>query len=75
MNSKTNVNEDSTHRDFDPDTAPDLSKDGWPEKFAALQVAITQGIESGQTGELDMESVKQKARQLAGTKIPDTPDT
>ncbi len=75
MNSKTNVNEDSTDRDFDPDTAPDLSKDGWPEKFASLQVAITKGVESGQTGELDMESVKQKARQLAGTKIPDTPDT
>ncbi len=68
MNSKTNVNEDSTRRDFDPDTAPDLSKDGWPEKFAALQVAITQGIESDQAGELDAESVKQKARQLAGVK-------
>lgn len=68
MNSKTNVNEDSTDRDFDPDTAPDLSKDGWPEKFAALQVAITQGIESGQTEELDIEYVKQKARQLAGVK-------
>lgn len=68
MNSKTNVNEDSTHRDFDPDTAPDLSKDGWPEKFAALQVAITKGVESGQTGELNMESVKQKARQLVGVK-------
>ena len=68
MNSKTNVNEDSTHRDFDPDTAPDLSKGGWPEKFATIQVAITQGIESGQAGELDMEAVKQKARQLAGVK-------
>ena len=68
MNSKTNVNEDSTDRYFDPDTAPDLSKDGWPEKFAALQVAITQGIESGQTEELDIEYVKQKARQLAGVK-------
>ena len=68
MNSKTNVNEGSTHRDFDPDTAPDLSKDGRPEKFAAIQVAITLGIESGQAGELDMESVKQKARRLAGVK-------
>ena len=68
MNSKTNVNEDSTHRDFDPDTAPDLSKDGWPEKFAAIQVAITQGIESGQAEELDIESVKQKARKLAAVK-------
>lgn len=24
--------------DWDPDTAPDLTKDGWPEKFAAAQV-------------------------------------
>ena len=68
MKSKTNVNEHSTHRDFDPDTTSDLSKDGWPEKFAAIQVAIIQGIESGQAGELDMEAVKQKARQLAGVK-------
>ncbi len=33
-----NVNESSTHRDFDPDTAPDLSGDGWPEKFAKAGV-------------------------------------
>ncbi len=26
------------NRDFDPDTAPDLSKDGWPEKFAKVPV-------------------------------------
>ena len=25
-------------KDFDPDTAPDLSRDGWPEKFAKLSV-------------------------------------
>ena len=29
-----NENDGSTARGFDPDTAPDLSKDGWPEKFA-----------------------------------------
>ena len=29
-----NGNERSTVQDFDPDTAPDLSVDGWPEKFA-----------------------------------------
>ena len=29
-----NENDDSTARDFDPETAPDLSRDGWPEKFA-----------------------------------------
>lgn len=31
-------NESSTARDFDPDTAPDLSRDGWPEKFANAAV-------------------------------------
>ena len=31
-------NEGSTPRDFDPDTAPDLSGDGWPEKFAKATV-------------------------------------
>lgn len=36
------------------------------DKFAALQAAITRGIESGQAGELDMQSIKRKARQLAG---------
>ena len=36
------------------------------DKLAALQAAITLGIESGQAGELDMESIKQKARQMAG---------
>ena len=33
-----NTNEDPVARDFDPDTAPDLSRDGWPEKFAAANV-------------------------------------
>lgn len=33
-----NVNEDTTHRGFDPDTAPDLSNNGWPEKFANSKV-------------------------------------
>ena len=33
--------ENSTAPDFDPDTAPDLSKDGWPEKFA--KVAVRRG--------------------------------
>ena len=28
-----NVNENSTDRDFDPETAPDLSADNWQEKF------------------------------------------
>ena len=31
-------NEHSTARDFDPDTAPDLAADGWPEKFARATV-------------------------------------
>ena len=25
-------------KDFDPETAPDLSRDGWPEKFATVAV-------------------------------------
>ena len=38
------------------------------DKLTALQAAITLGIESGQAGELDINSIKQKARQLAGLK-------
>ena len=33
-----NENDGSTARGFDPDTAPDLSKDGWPERFAEAPV-------------------------------------
>ena len=33
-----NANEGSIPRDFDPDTAPDLSRDGWPEKFSKAAV-------------------------------------
>ena len=33
-----NGNERSTARDFDPDAAPDLAGDGWPEKFARATV-------------------------------------
>jgi antitoxin ParD1/3/4 len=36
------------------------------DKFAALQAAISLGIESGEAGELDMEAIKKKARRLAG---------
>lgn len=31
-------NKDSMAKDFDPYTAPDLSRDGWPEKFATVAV-------------------------------------
>ena len=31
-------NADSTHQDLDRDTTPDLSRDGWPEKFAKATV-------------------------------------
>ena len=34
-------NKDSIEEDFDPNTAPDLSGDGWPEKFA--KVAVRRG--------------------------------
>ena len=33
-----NEKESSIAKDFDPDTAPDLSKDGWPEKFATATI-------------------------------------
>ncbi len=33
-----NENDGSKARVFDPDTAPDLSKDGWPERFAKVPV-------------------------------------
>ena len=33
-----NGNECSTAHDFDPDAAPDLTADGWPEKFAQASV-------------------------------------
>ena len=33
-----NENEHSTVRDSDPDDAPDLSREGWPEKFAKATV-------------------------------------
>ena len=33
-----NAKGSSMPRDFDPDTAPDLSTDGWPEKFSRTAV-------------------------------------
>ena len=33
-----NGNDGSTPRDFDPDDAPDLSRDGWPDKLARAPV-------------------------------------
>ena len=36
------------------------------DKLTALQAAITLGIKSGEAGELDIETIKKKARQLAG---------
>ena len=33
-----NGKDSSIAQDFDPDTAPDLSKDGWPEKFSKTAV-------------------------------------
>lgn len=40
------------------------------DKLAALQAAITLGIESGEAGELDMAAIKKKARRLAGLDSP-----
>ena len=39
------------------------------DKLVALQAAITLGIESGGAGELDIESMKRKAKQLAGLEV------
>ena len=36
------------------------------DKLAALQAAITLGIKSAQAGDLDIESIKAKAKELAG---------
>ena len=33
-----NGNDESTRRDLQTDDAPDLSRDGWPEKFARVPV-------------------------------------
>lgn len=36
------------------------------EKLKVLQDAVTKGMESGSAGELDMQAIKQKAKQRAG---------
>ncbi|MFK8048999.1 MAG: type II toxin-antitoxin system ParD family antitoxin [Halioglobus sp.] len=36
------------------------------DKLAALQAAISLGIESAQAGDLDIASIKRKAKRLAG---------
>ena len=36
------------------------------DKLLALQAAITLGIESGDAGDLDIQSIKQTAKRLAG---------
>ena len=40
------------------------------DKLAALQVAIALGMESGQAGDLDIDSIKRKAKSLAGLESP-----
>jgi antitoxin ParD1/3/4 len=40
------------------------------DKLAALQAAITLGIESGEVGELNIENIKKKARQRSGVDSP-----
>jgi antitoxin ParD1/3/4 len=36
------------------------------DKLTALQAAVTLGMESAQTGDLDFALIKQKAKRLAG---------
>ena len=40
------------------------------DKLAALQAAIALGLESGQAGDLDIDSIKRKAKGLAGLESP-----
>ena len=40
------------------------------DKLAALQAAITLGVESPQAGALDFDSIKRKAKGLAGVESP-----
>ena len=40
------------------------------DKLAALQAAIVLGMESGQAGDLDIDSIKRKAKGLAGLESP-----
>lgn len=48
--------------------ASDLAHENEPNsgKLKALQEAITQGFASGTAGQLDMQAIKQKAKQQAG---------
>ena len=40
------------------------------DKLAALQAAISLGIESAQAGDLDFDSIKRKAKGLVGLESP-----
>ena len=40
------------------------------DKLAALQAAIDLGMESAQAGDLDIDSIKRKAKSLAGLESP-----
>ena len=40
------------------------------DKLAALQAAIALGMESGQAGDFDIDSIKRKAKGLAGLELP-----
>ena len=40
------------------------------EKLAVLQAAIALGMESAQAGDLDIDSIKRKAKGLAGLESP-----
>ena len=40
------------------------------DKLAALQATITLGMESAQAGDLDIDSIKRRAKGLAGLESP-----
>ena len=39
------------------------------DKLAALQAAITLGLDSGEASELDMDAIKRRARHLVGLEM------
>ena len=61
-----NGKERSIPQDFDPDTAPDLSGDGWPEKFAKSDCPPWQATGRQTESVNDYPSVAGRDRSLQG---------
>ena len=61
-----NGNERSTPRDFDPETAPDLSAGEWPEKFAKAPVRRGRPPVASPQSVHDYPTVARRAGPLQG---------